>query len=354
MKVGHYRPEEPRMLGNARRCVQEREDRRRHVLVACAFTLALSSCTDADSTARRPQPEHTTERTLTTLPPTTQPAATTTPPEFIVGIKEGAGLVIARSSDGAVVTTIVPEARLGHASGGLAFDRTGTIFYTTEEEEDCFVIRSVSVTGGDNKKFADGYGPAVSRDNRRIAWSRQVGCGAFDDRVFVQPLNGGKPRSFVDKTEVGSFGHVEWDGDSRHLYVSDCGADSCGVLLLNSEQAGSIPDFINDEQPQELDGWLYGHGRWIARKQTLVFVPEYGEEFAGLRYPMLEADLHTNRLVSTYFQDGRIYQPMHFDDSFQHMLIRRTSGPLYRWTAGKLVRIGDGFTSAIWYEPFSR
>lgn len=350
MKVGHYRPEEPRMLGNARRWVQEREDRRRHVLVACAVTLALSSCTDADSGAPRPEPTNQPAgRVLQSLPPTTQPAAGSSVPELVVGITKQ-GLVLARSSNGSIIRTIVPAKDMGRAAGALALRPDGLIYYTTKSEDDCYEIRSVRSDGSGHRKAFDGFGMAVSPDGLKLAWSRQAGCGAADDRFFVMSLETGERRSWPDTTEVGSFGRVEWDYDSRRLFVSDCGADSCKPHRFDTNTDAKRPGF-DPVLPAEFDGRSIGFRHFLRRDTTIIFTPQDGDPAPGYRYPMLEADPRTGRLVSTLFADGRIYEPMAFDRSGGHLLIRRNNGPLYRWTAGKLHRIGNGFTSAVWYEP---
>lgn len=373
------------MLGTWRRRLQEREDRagldepagscqpgkksaRSAIAAAAAAThdgtmrrfpivlmlVTLAACgkpavTTAPTPSDSPTPS-TAGSTFTPLPRATHPDRPTTPPDSFVAFTDDGDIVVAETATGQIVRRVVGRANLSGPAGGLTVQDGRILFYsTTIGQGDC-AVWTVPLAGGTPKRIATGAWPSVSPDGRLLAYTRSEGCGVKRTTLTVRDLATGATRSWTDPDEEFPPGGVfDWRHDSKAVYIQSCGADQCGPSEVDTTATGPAMRYLDGPRGEPLDGRDYGYSGTITRGRNLVFTVDYGDYGGDERFPMLEQDPATGRIVAALYDDGREFRPQDFDRSGEHMLILR-GDTLNRWSAGNLFPLGDGFVTTRWIE----
>lgn len=317
-------------------------------LAACGNPAATTAPSASDSPT--PSDTPTTESTFTPLPRATHPARPTTPPDSFVAFTDDGDIVVAETATGQIVHKVVGRADLAGPAGALTVQDGRILFYSTKiGDEDC-AVWTVPLAGGTPKRIATGAWPSVSPDGRSLAYTRSEGCGVKRTTLTVRDLATGSTRSWTDPDEEFPPGGVfDWRHDSKAVYIQSCGVDQCGPSEVDTTTAGPAMRYIEGPFGEPLDGRDYGYQGTITRGRHLVFTVDYGDYGGDERFPMLEQDPATGRIVAALYDDGREFRPQDFDRSGEHMLILR-GDTLNRWSAGNLFPLGEGFVTARWIE----
>lgn len=315
--------------------------------------VALAACgkpaaTTAPATSPTPSDSPTGESTFTPLPRATHPDRPTTPPDSFVAFTDAGDIVVAETATGQIVRKVVAAADLPGAVDALSVAPGGRILYysTTIGHEGC-AVWTVPLAGGTPKRIATGGAPAVSPDGKWLAFVRPR-CGQSKTTLTIREISSGQDRTWDDTAELPADAALDWSPDSKTLYLMQCGADTCGPVAVDPQQP---PEPLRKRyvQPEDLDGRAFGWSWPVTRGSQFVTTVDYGDVGGDERYPMVQIDPATGRIVATLYDDGREFRPQDFDRSGQHMLILR-GDTLNRWSAGNLFPLGDGFVTTRWIE----
>lgn len=269
-------------------------------------------------------------------------------PAQFAGVDGSGDIVVADASDGRVARRLAPSA--GRDVITLSIARGGTsLFYSVSSDVACGSTWTVPLAGGTPARISDGRSSAISPDGRSLAWVRQAGCDRGEGTLVVRDLTTGRDRTWTYPDEFeGPTAVIEWSADSRTLFLLGCGVDACGVLVFDPATAKTARDgrWISTM----IDDRDFSWGSVIRRGEHLVVGVDYGDLGGSERFPLLEIDPATDRIVAELMPDWRTLNPQDFDEAGRTMLAIDEHDRLGRWEDGRFTPFASGYTDAIWIE----
>lgn len=232
----------------------------------------------------------------------------------------------------------------------------GLVYFSDGGFGQCGNIYSISI-GGPIRVIARGaYGPAISPDGRRLAYTTSYSCGDRRHRIVVRDIDDGTERQWIGAWE-GGYGNPTWAPDPRFLIVARAGADSARHFLLDTRKSGRLdgrdwPPVDEDDDPAgiEISSLEVTLTSPTVRPgtRTVAFGVAYSSVDGTERYPILEYD-PARGTFRVLISDNA--WPVAYDPSGQSLLIIRrgaTKLKLFRYTNGRTFFLGKGFNDAAW------
>jgi len=339
--------------------------RRFTIIVAAAAAVAgvlagVAVLNNDDGRTRVDLPAGTPETTVeeaVTVPTTRQAtgldentAAGPVPPTF-VGTRDGSTeLVVASSSSGRTVRVLADygppvsndEGNASNIIGSLALSADGVwVYFSTGPEPMGGQLRRVRVAGGPVEDLGRGEFPALSPDNRTLAY-------AVDDAVVFRDLGSGRERRYTQPGVIG-FSQLAWTKGSDGLVVATVSEGSSAWYVVNASLIDP-PRRIGPRDPKRI--WTdvsvrYSHDGLVGFIETCCAEPANGDG-AAARELVLVDPATGETLGRTPLGVEALH--MEYDASGQHVVLIDSSGRAQRRSGepGKNTVIADGFSLADW------
>ncbi len=313
------------------------------------------------SPSASPQPTYTAEQSPAPSPTASLAASPAPAPMTIVATRgdetEKRPIVFLSATTGRVMRSLAAQQGDGPMSAPVvSYDRK-TIYYSRIVTSCLNEIVAVPTRGGPETVLANGFDPAVSPDDRWLAYRTQADACADQTILVVKDLRSGTERRWAARDEAdGDVVAMAWAPDSRRLAVirqfprrpADVKAESgaAGYIdrdlwILDTRAPGTTVDAGN--QVPGVKG-LIARATYRGPEGALLVlgVPSHGDMPSVLS----EVDPETGRSREVVAFPHPVYE-FDFDASGQHLLYI-WEGTLYRWVAGRSAKIADRINGADW------